>query len=355
MRSGRRFGFLMAVAVTVIAAMPGMAAAFGNPLEEGMQTLYNPDGSGRLFAGGGYTAKGALSTTWERCKEDLSACEVVGTQDISTGSAPAGTVFRLQGAASGPTWHGNLSVLAPPSVQGVLSADELVTPVPARWQGGWEGSSDATQLAACRTATGEDCVSISDPAYVDGCGSSHQEVLLDPSFVGDYLRVADTRDGPGSVSSLIAYTSPYGHPIWPAAGDTAVAMVGQIGPATHPRAATCGPSPLVEAWISSRGVAKVSCPLGCAAVLVGRHGRRTSRSVLQIPSSGAVSPPRTSGTEPSGSTLKLSRGALKWLGRGPADFTVEVGGQAFAEKTVTPAPRPKHRHRHRHAHPKHGK
>ena len=124
---GLRMRFLLGAAIAIVALATASAQA-ARPFELGAQTLYNADGSGKLFAVGS-------STTWERCNPDLSVCEAASTtREISTQGAPDGTVFKLQGNATGAIWHGNLSIVAPPSVQGVLSANELVTPVPAGWQ-----------------------------------------------------------------------------------------------------------------------------------------------------------------------------------------------------------------------------
>jgi hypothetical protein len=328
--TGRRVGVLLtAVTLAIGALLPAAAAA----LTPGMQPLLNADGTGRLFA----TAGGTESFTWEQCAVDQSGCSVVGTgRDFSFGNAPASTVFRLAGGTPGevsPIWHGNLTIAAPPSIAGKLRANELVTPVPATWLGGWEGDLDQTQLAACATPAGEGCVSLTDPKYVGGC--ERGGAVLDPSFAGNYLRVADRRLGPGTVETLEAAISPYGHPIWPAAGNTAVAMVGQIGPATHRRSSSCGAPRQVEAWISSTGIAKVSCALGCEATLVGSHGKRRVHGALTVPSSGAPKVAQPGTDPPPSATLRLPPGKLKRLGAGKARFVVEVGGATLASRKLT--------------------
>jgi hypothetical protein len=332
--AGRRIGLLItAVTLTIGALLPGAAAAY----TPGMQPLVNSDGTGRLIVTGG-----APSFTWEQCTADLSVCTVAGTAlDFSFGNAPDGTVFRRPGASPAevsPVWHGNVTLAAPPSISGALRVDELVTPIPATWLGGWEGDIDQTQLAACATPNGERCTSLTDPKYVGGC--ERGGTVLDPAFVSDYLRVADLTTGPGAASTLEAAISPYGHPIWPAAGNTAVAMVGRIGPATHRGHPACGPPRQVEAWISSRGIAKVSCVLGCEATLVGRHGRRTVRSTLKVPSSGAPKIAQPGIELAPGVTLRLPAGKLRRLGAGKARFVVEVGGVTLATQKLT-LPEPK--------------
>jgi hypothetical protein len=117
--------------------------------------------------------------------------------------------------------------------------------VPATWSGGWEGDFDQTQLAVCETSGGKRCISITEPKYVDGC--RHHAAVLDSAFAGKYLRIADRRYGPGTVFTLEAATSPFGHPIWKANRSTSVAILGRIKQATRPRSAECGPPPLSEA------------------------------------------------------------------------------------------------------------
>lgn len=339
--AGRRLKLLIAaVALMIGALLPAAATAF----TPGMQELLNADGTGRLFA----TSGGTGSFTWEGCTADQSVCSVAGTgRDFSFGNAPDGTVFRPAGgspAEVSPIWHGNLNLAAPPSIAGRLRANELVIPVPAGWQGGWEGDFDQTQLAACATPTGEGCTSISDHKYPAGC--EHGGAVLDPSFAGKYLRVADRQLGPGTVETLEADGSPYGHPIWPAEGDTAVAVVGRIGRAVDGRKQTCGPKPLVEAWISSRGVAKVSCAFGCQATLFAGHAGNNALATLRVPATGLpplLGPPTE--PEPSGSTLAVSPGELRRLGGGQTRFAVEVGGQIFARKRIDlPSPKPSGKH-----------
>lgn len=336
---------ILLAAATTIVALAAATAQAREPYEAEMQTLYNADGSGRLFANGS-------NTSWEMCNPSLSECQSAGsTREIGTGAAPVGSIFRLQGTITGPTWHGNITLVTPPSVQGTLAAGELVTPVLAGWQGGWEGSFDQTQLAACATPTGEGCTSISAHKYVDGCPSGG--AVLDPSFVGDYLRIADIRLGPGSLETAEGWLSPYGHPILPAQGNTAAVIVGQIGPATHESTPACGPKPLPEAWISSLGVAKVSCAFGCEATLVAGHAGRTARTTLKVPATGlpsTVTP--TTEPQPNATTLAIAASTLTTLGGGKTNFAVEVGGEIFARQSLT-LPSKKHRKHHHKRHHKH--
>lgn len=327
----RRSMMLLAVMFGLGTVAKGADPAFAAE-SVSMQALLNEDGSGRLFVG---TYPGPFSPdwSWETCAPDLSSCRPFGTGgDIGTGNASANTVFRVSmGSAFGlsPVWHGNLGVTTPPSVSSVVRANELVTPTPASWSGGWEGDFDQTQLAACATSTGERCLSLTEPKYVQGC--QHEATVLDPAFTGDYLRIANRRYGPGTIFTLEAAASPFGHEIWKASGSTSVAMLGRIKQATRPRSAKCGPPPLIEASISAEGVATVECGLGCRAVLIAKRGRLTARKVRKVPRT------RPLGFE-NPLTLKFSHQALMQFGPGRIHMTVKIGGRQVATRTVLLSP-----------------
>jgi len=334
----RRVGLLVGgLAVAIGLSLPGGAAALGRM---NMQALLNSDGTGMLVANAG----GELSFSWEECDVGLSLCRPVGIgREFTFGDSPDGTVFKLVGGEGGvsPVWHGNLKILTPPSIEGTLRANELVTPVRATWEGGWDGDFDATQLAACETPTGEGCRSITATKYVEGCANG--AAYLDPTFVGDYLRVADSMEGPGTVTTLEAWGSPYDHPIWPADGNTAVAMVGRIGPPTHGWTATCGPPPLpvkagpspsepvkprvAKGSISRAGVASVRCSPGCRAVMIARRAGRGARVASTLPS--------PSGNALASRSLRLREADIRKLGPGRVHLVLQVNGKKVAERTVT--------------------
>lgn len=316
-------GALLAFLLCLSGGVPGTASAAESV---DMQPLLNNDGSGRLFVN---SPPGPFSPdwSWEACTPDLSSCQSFATGgEIGTGNAPANTVFRVSiGSASGlsPLWHGNLNVTAPPSVKGEIRANELVTPLLATWTGGWDGDFDQTQLAACATRSGRRCMSITEPKYIDGC--RNEATVIDPVFTGKYLRVADTRYGPGTAFTLEAAVSPYGHAIWQADGQTAVAVVGRIRRADGPKNDRCGPPPLVQASISAQGVASIRCGFDCRAVLVAKRGAKTARSGRKV-----------GGTLRGGNAteLELSAKARERLGPGQAHLIVKVNGRRAAQRTV---------------------
>ena len=271
---------VVGVAACMLGLLPGSASA-----QIEMQPLLTDDGSGRLFvndSGGPWS--------WQACKPNLTRCAPFAEgRDISTRGAPAGTVFRVEGngdVGMSPTWRGNLDVARPPSTRGRLRANQLVTPVAATWSGGWDGDIDRSQLAACETAKGHRCISITDPKYVRGCRRGG--AVIDPAFTGYFLRVADRRLGPGTVFTADAVGSPYWRPIWRRDGQTAVAIVGRIKRATGQPKAKCEPAPLNAASLSGRGVAFVQCVLGCRVALVAAQGPVKVRALRKIGSRAAA-------------------------------------------------------------------
>jgi hypothetical protein len=284
--------------------------------------LLNPDGSGRLLADQG-------SPEWKACKPDLSVCSPFAAgSDISTDGAAPETVFWGGEDQLSPVWYGNVFAVTQPSVTGTLRANELVTPVPGQWHGGWDGDHDSTQLAACTSPTGEDCITLTHTHYPGGC--SDGAAVIDPAFSGRYLRVADQRLGAGPIAEpAYAVSSPYGGGVWPADTLTSVAMVGQITAATGDREVECGPPPLARASISKRGVATVRCELlACRTALIAKRGRRRARVVRKLPAVpfrlSAKNLPR----------LRLRPRSLVRLGSGRTRMIVKVNGLQIAQRTV---------------------
>lgn len=325
MRGRYEWGIALAIGLaTLLTASCGMAnAATGETLQ--MQALLNPDGSGHLFVN---TPK--HPRTWEVCSPALTDCAPIQSDDpyegLNTGVTGPGVVFRVTSgdgsAGLSPLWNGIVGPLTLPSVEGPVRANERVTPRSGTWQGGWQGEGDFFQLAACRTPQGGECTTLTDSHYPGSCPET--SAVLDPAFIGDYLRVADQRRGTGPhLELLYASGSPYGARggIWEVSAVTSVAMVGRIAAPTGPRTTKCGAPPLDDASISSSGVARVQCGLGCHAVLIaGRAGHRA----------------RVARTLDGGQTasLRLPRSSLVRLGAGRARMTLKIDGRRVARRTV---------------------
>lgn len=233
------------------------------------------------------------------------------------------TVFRATSSTGdrglSPVWHGRVNELDPPSVNGLIRANELVKPSLARWGGGWDGDFDLTQLSACATPTGKGCTSITDFKYIRGCKGG--ATVLEPQFAGDYLRVADRRYGAGTAFPTNAVSSPYGHPIWPADRTTAVAIVGQIRGPRSSETATCDSPLLIKASIASDGTASVRCRLGCQAVLVAKRAGRSARIARALHGAGP-------------SKLRIARQALRRMNCGRCRMIVRIGGRDVTQRTV---------------------
>jgi hypothetical protein len=315
-----RASLLLVLVITLWTGMPRaeLAVAEGAPF----QALLNPDGSGRLLVNNG------SSPAWMVCAPDLSNCRPFATGgDISTSGAPSGIVFWAGDGWLSPTWRGNVMAQGPPAVSGTLRANELVTPVPGGWQGGWATDRDTTQLSACETQAGTGCITLTDPRYPASCLG--ESAVLDPVFVGRYLRIANRRFAADTVTTLEAVTSPYGQEVWASSPTASIAVVGRIGPAIRPRTEKCGPPPLVRVTISARATAKVRCGLGCSASLIVRRKgqvKKITRKLRPFSLAAARNEPIPE--------LSLPPGALADLGSGKAHIVVSVDGKRAARRTV---------------------
>lgn len=285
-----------------------------------MQALLNDNGSGRLFVNN--EVGGPWS--WEACSPGLASCSTFGRgRRVTTAGAKPKTVFRVRSANGdsgvGPAWSGRVTEVDPPSVNGLVRVNELVRARPARWRGGWDGDFDHIQLSACATPAGRDCTSITDPKYIRGCKG--WATVLEPHFVGNYLRVADRRYGAGTAFPANAVSSPYGHPVWHASRTTAVAMVGQIGPPRGAERATCDSPLLIKASISSNGTARIRCRLGCRAVLTAMGAGRSARIVRSL-----------HGARPT--KLRLPRRVLKRMNCGRCQMIVKIDSRPVVKRTL---------------------
>lgn len=295
-----------------------------------IQPVLNPDGSGKMVVNS-QTNPEDETWSWESCTVDLKTCAPFAHgRIVETAGAPVPTVFRAissRGAiALSPQWNGRVESTAPPSVLGAPRANELVVPVAGQWRGGWDEDVDWTQLAACEGPDDEGCTTLTDRHYVGGC--SNGGAVIDPMFTGMYLRVADRRVPANTPELAYAVSSPYGPNIWRPSPTVSVAIVGRIRAATGPAASGCGPSPLVKASISRRGVATVRCELDCRASLVARQGRRKARV------SRKLAPPKSprKGAIPE---LRFTQQRLRRFGPGRIRLVVKVNGKSFANRTVS--------------------
>lgn len=317
---GARNLLLLTLPLALLVGIPGLEVASAEPAP--LQALLDPDGSGRILTNNGSAPE------WMACAPDRSNCyPFANGRDITTTGAPPNVVFWAGESWLSPVWYGTVQSVGLPSLSGKLKANQLVTPVAGSWQGGWATDRDETQLAACQSRSGTDCETLTDPRYPRGCSGG--AAVLDPEFTGLYLRVADRRVAADAIPSLQAVTSPFGQEIWNSSPTTSVAVVGRIAAASGPREAKCGPPPLVRITISSKGIAKVKCGLGCRASLRARSGRGTKavdRSLKPFPlnaPSNYVVP-----------SLSLSSKSLATLGPGMVSIIVLINGKSSASRTI---------------------
>jgi hypothetical protein len=220
-------------------------------------------------------------------------------------------------------------------VTGKVRANDRVTPVAGQWRGGWEGEGSTFQLAACPSRSATGCITLTHSHYPESCRDGG--AFIDPFFTGWFLRVAERRWGTGPhITAAYAVGSPYTSETWATDAITAAATVARIEPASHRPTADCGPPPLVEASISRRAVATVSCGLACRAVLFVRQGKRRAQVRRKLP---PLIGRYVGGKEPP--PLKLRAGQLRRFEPGRASAYLEVNGRRVASRTVQlrePAP-----------------
>jgi hypothetical protein len=136
---------------------------------------------------------------------------------------------------------GLLGAESVPAVESGMKMQALLNADGSGFIGGWDGEGDFLQLAACRGERGTNCTTLTDSHYVGSCPEG--SVVLDPAFIGDYLRVADQRRGAGPhYVQRYASGSPYGARggVWEVSPITSAVVVGRIAPPVGPRRNGCG-------------------------------------------------------------------------------------------------------------------
>ena len=290
------------------------------------QALLNQDGSGHIFMNDGRTP------SWEVCKPGPTECRPFATGNFNTNGAPAGSVFWGGGNLITPLWKGNLRSVAPPTVQGEVRANEIVTPVAGEWAGGWETDFDRVSLSICKTVSGGRCLQINHEEPLRRSCGPDEAALLDPAFAGRYLRVVDHRYGTGTISVGVGHPPYYPLDINPAP-TVSVAVVGRIGRPHGPPAQDCGPPPLFSASIAADGSAKVSCTLlACRAVLTARCSAGGAKAIRRLSPSGYY--------DTKTAMLRLSVSAVERLEGCRAKARIRINGSLLAQRRVHVGPLP---------------
>jgi hypothetical protein len=169
---------------------------------------------------------------------------------------------------------------------------------------------------------------MTDPEYVDGCNGG--AAVLDPAFVGRYLRVAERRHGPDPISLLLT-AWPLVEKPWESSPVVNVGFAGRIKPGVHPRRTDCGIPPLVEASLSRAGIGSVICLLGCRATLVARVDKTLLRIFRRLPKvlyapSRDLKPTR----------LRFEKSEIADLGGGVVRLSLKINGRRVASGTLSP-------------------
>jgi hypothetical protein len=316
---------IASLAVTVACLLPAPASGAD---EIDMQALLNPDGTGHLFVN---NTDGPWQ--WENCSPDLAECKPFGGgREISTAGAEPHTIFRVKSEGLiglSPEWRGRVKSLVPPSVSGVLRANQFVSPVPGRWARGWEDEFSELQLTACAAARGRDCTTLTHSHYLRrGCSKS-SSFVLDAKFTGSYLRVANRRIGAGP-HFVLAYAvgSPYGGVVWKRNPVTSIDTIGRIAPPVSGYPGECGPPVPNEGSISRQGVAFIRCGEDCDVSLTASRAGRVVRIERQLPPSrdGLLAGPPVS--------LQIHPSRLVRLGSGPVGLKLRIDGKLVAQRIV---------------------
>ena len=266
------------------------------------------------------------SPAWQLCRVGLTDCARFAEGSFETGGAPPGSVFWGGGDLVTPVWNGELREATPPSIQGRVRGNEVVTPVAGGWEGGWADDFDNLSLLICTTASGDHCLQVNHEGPERSCGPAGA-TLLDPAFAGRYLRVVDRRYGSGTVFAGVGHEAYYAVDKVEPEATVAAATVGRIVRATRSPSVTCGAPPLFRASLSATGSAEVTCGLiACRAVLAARRLGRQASVSRELP------PTSISGGK--AVRLKLTPRAIERLGSGSAEFTVKANGVTIAQRTI---------------------
>lgn len=332
----------LALLVLVLAVWP--AAASGQSPQRNVQIDYylNTAGEGVLVATPTPDAWG--EPTWRECAPDGGECRFVGTvgqQMLRVGNPVAGTAYDATVTGNGMSitrrsdpWRGTLRVTRNPRVTGAVRVGSLVRPRPARWAGGWGFERPLLQLAACRSAKGRSCETLSETHYWAKCEGAG--AVIPPRYQGWYLRVADQRYARNPVFPPGAsYRRASAIPVRRAAANVAVAVVGRIGAPRGPRESNCDRSPSYL-WpmarldghferAGDRTVARVACPKRCRAVVTLSQGKRHVRFARTLP---ALRTRRARLVAPAERARSLRRGV-------PTRITVVIDGIRRAHGRIT--------------------
>jgi hypothetical protein len=164
-----------------------------------IQAVFDNVGNPLLVAN--FSPDGSLATPhWSICSPDSEApCMIAASKDgsLEPGPEPAGTRFVATARYAGRTysaavtWQGRVQAVSAPALGGIAREGRVVTPLPARWTGGWGGEFDQLGVEVCASASGTNCRLLGGGEL--GCPDDTSRPRLRGWFTGWYLFALDAR------------------------------------------------------------------------------------------------------------------------------------------------------------------
>jgi hypothetical protein len=287
----------IAVAVAALAALAGLAwgASSGPAATGAAPTGYRvaitqaiETAAGNPFVVANFAPDGSLAQpSISVCPPpNVQVCQLVSRHGVfRSGPEPAGTVFEATATYRGvtytarsPAWQGRVTESVPPRLAGRAAYRSRVTPVAARWGGGWGTDYDELGIEACRSRSGRRCVVLSQEGQ-DYAGPKRFARVGTP-FSGWYLFATDQRSARDTFFAGVGYA--YAGAVPPPRRARAVVRSAAMGPVTGPPAPTV--MILHPARVSGGRafVARVHCTVSCRAfvVVTGTRAGDSSRQVI---------------------------------------------------------------------------
>ncbi len=248
----------------------------------------------------------AADPAWRVCPPG-EACRAIGAGERTAkpGETAPGTVFESDlTTPTGPTtegspvWQGRLTSLAPPGVQGELRTGENVSPVAARWSGGWGDEVITNALIACPGLSGPGCEYLVNRAGTWNFGLGDRP--LGARLAGWYVYAVEWRSPRDQNPFLEALPPPPGAPTARPEPSALSAVSPPAGPIATPASVTKPETPvnLAEPSVVIRKralrsdrrvtVARVRCAQRCKVGLRVSDGRRVLTRTLHVTGSAPL-------------------------------------------------------------------
>ena len=185
-----------------------------------IQAVFNPAGDPLLVAN--FAPNGALARPrFSICPPARPhRCHPASShgRELEPGPEPAGTrivataSYRGHTYAASVVWHGRVHPLSRPRFTGSRKMGSVVTPVAARWAGGWGSEFDQLGVEACRNAGGHHCRMLGGGEL--GCPDNSSSPRLGGWFTGWYLFALDARMPKEVLCAGTGYSANADLPVW---------------------------------------------------------------------------------------------------------------------------------------------